>query len=239
MLLHGFSVDPKHASGRAASLAFLQGGAVRIRLEKPVTLLVGENGCGKTTLLEAIAAGCSIHPEGGDSYTELEDERDATALSEAVTVSYGGIRPPKGMFLRADRLDDAARSVRGRIRMATTGEWRRANEQSRGETVLSLMSARIDESEGELFLLDEPEVALSPQRQMALLCLMDNVHRDGRSQIIMATHAPMLMAYPNADILWVDDEGIRRRSLAELEHWKVMRRLLDNPDLFMKRLLGD
>ena len=124
-------------------------------------------------------------------------------------------RRPKGLFLRADRFAETmARAVR--LPMATTGEWRLADEQSRGEGVLSLLTARVDASESLLFLLDEPETGLSPQRQMALLCLLDALHRDGRSQALVATHSPILMSYPGCDLLWIDRDGVNRRSLADV-----------------------
>jgi predicted ATPase len=91
--------------------------------------------------------------------------------------------------------------------MAATGEWRHADEQSRCEGVLSLLTALVDASEGLLYLLDEPETGLSPQRQMVLLCLLDELHRDERSQALVATHAPIPMSHLGCDILWIDQEA--------------------------------
>jgi predicted ATPase len=200
-----------------------------------VTFLVGENGSGKTTLLEAIAARCAIRPGGGRSYAETEDDRAGTAISDAVEVTFGG-RRPKGLFLRADRFADTMAHA-GRIPMPTTGEWRLADEQSRGEGVLSLLTARVDASEGMLFILDEPETGLSPQRQMALLCLLDELHRDGRSQALVATHSPILMSHPGSDVLWIDEDGIERRNLEDIQHWRDMRRFMRDPGAALKRLL--
>jgi predicted ATPase len=200
-----------------------------------VTFLVGENGSGKTTLLEAIAARCAIRPGGGRSYAETEDDRAGTAISDAVEVTFGG-RRPKGLFLRADRFADTMAHA-GRIPMPATGEWRLADEQSRGEGVLSLLTARVDASEGMLFILDEPETGLSPQRQMALLCLLDELHRDGRSQAQEATHSPILMSHPGSDVLWIDEDGIERRDLEDIQHWRDMRRFMRDPEAALKRLL--
>ncbi len=235
LLLRGFSVDPGLGGERIERLPFLSHGRVAIQLQSQLTFLIGENGSGKTTLLEAIAARCAIRPGGGGSYAETEDDREATAISAAVEVTFVG-RRPKGLFLRADRF--AETMVRaGRLPMATTGEWRLADEQSRGEGVLSLLTARVDASENLLFLLDEPETGLSPQRQMALLCLLDALHRDGRSQALVATHSPILMSHPGCDLLWVDQDGITRRPLADVPHWRDMNRFMRDPDTALKRLL--
>jgi predicted ATPase len=237
LLLRGVRVDPSRGGERIARLPFLSHGPVALTFHTPVTFLIGENGSGKTTLLEAIAARCSIRPGGGRSYAETDDDREATAISDAVDVTFGG-RRPKGMFLRADRFAETMAHA-GRIPMPGTGEWRLAEEQSRGEGVLSLLTARVDASEGLLFILDEPETGLSPQRQMALLCLLDDLHRDGRSQAIVATHSPILMSHPGSDRLWIDEDGIAERPLDDIQHWRDMRRFMRDPDAALKRLLEE
>jgi predicted ATPase len=235
LLLRGFRVDPALGGERIERLPFLSHGPVEIQFQSPLTFLVGENGSGKTTLLEAIATRCAIRPGGGRNYAETEDDREATAISAAVEVTFGGFRP-KGLFLRADRFSETMARA-GRLPMATTGEWRLAEEQSRGEGVLSLLTARVDASEGLLFLLDEPETGLSPQRQMALLCLLHDLHRDGRSQALVATHSPILLSHPGSDRLWIDEDGINRRSLADIPHWRDMNRFMRDPDTALDRLL--
>lgn len=235
-MLRRFRVDPARGGDRVERLPFLSHGPVTVDLRAPLTFLIGENGSGKTTLLEAIAARCAIRPGGGGSYAEYEDERDGTAISNAVDLTFAA-RRPRGMFLRADRFAETMARA-GSLPMPTTGEWRAADEQSRGEGVLSLLTARVDASEGLLFLLDEPETGLSPQRQMSLLCLLDDLHQDGRSQALVATHAPLLMCHPGADILWIDEDGINRRDLVDVPHWRDMRRFMRDPDEAVKRLLG-
>jgi predicted ATPase len=235
-LLRGVRIDPARGGERVSRLPFLAHGPVELRFTAPVTFLIGENGSGKTTLLEAIAARCAIRPGGGRSYAETDDERAATALSDAVAVTFGS-RRPKGMFLRADRFAETMAHA-GRIPMPGTGEWRLADEQSRGEGVLSLLTARVDASEGLLFILDEPETGLSPQRQMALLCLLDDLHRDGRSQALVATHSPILMSLPGSERLWIDEDGIAPRALDDIQHWRDMRRFMRDPDAALQRLLG-
>lgn len=235
LLLLGFRVNPAKGGERIGRLPFLSHGPVKVQLRGRLTFLIGENGSGKTTLLEAIAARCAIRPGGGSSYAETDDVRAPTAISRAVEVEFAGSRP-KGLFLRADRFAETMAQA-GELPMATTGEWRLAEEQSRGEGVLSLLSARVDASERLLFLLDEPETGLSPQRQMALLCLLDELHRDGRSQALVATHSPILMSHPGADLLWIGEEGIDRRPLEEIPHWRDMRRFMRDPEAALTRLL--
>jgi predicted ATPase len=235
LLLRGFRVDPALGGERIERLPFLSHGPVEVQLNSPVTFLIGENGSGKTTLLEAIAARCAIRPGGGQSYAEFEDDREPTAISAAVDVMFAG-RRPKGLFLRADRFAETMARA-GQLPMPTTGEWRPADQQSRGEGVLSLLTAQVDASESLLFLLDEPETGLSPQRQMALLCLLDALHRDGRSQALVATHSPILMSHPGSDLLWIDQDGINRRPLADIPHWRDMNRFMRDPDAALHRLL--
>ncbi len=236
LLLHGFRVDPALGGPRIERLPFLSHDPVDVQLRSPLTFLIGENGSGKTTLLEAIAARCAIRPGGGRSYAEYEDDREPTAISAAVEVRFGGGRRPKGLFLRADRFADTMSTV-GLLPMPATGEWRAADEQSRGEGVLSLLTARVDASENLLYVLDEPETGLSPQRQMALLVLLDGLYKDGRSQALVATHSPILMSHPGADRLWIDEDGITRCELDDIPHWRDMRRFMREPQGSLHRLL--
>jgi predicted ATPase len=235
LLLRSVHIDPARGGERAERLPFLAHGPVALQFRSPLTFLIGENGSGKTTLLEAIAARCAIRPGGGRSYAETEDDRAATALSSAVSVEFAGCRP-KGMFLRADRFAETMAHA-GRLPMPGSGEWRLAEEQSRGEGVLSLLTARVDASEAMLFLLDEPETGLSPQRQMALLCLLDELFQDGRSQAIVATHSPILMSHPGSDRFWIGEDGIFRCQLEDVQHWRDMRRFMLDPEAALKRLL--
>jgi predicted ATPase len=228
-------VTDKLPPSDAARLPFLTGGAVDIALQSPLTVLVGENGSGKTTLLEAIAARCGIRPAGGDSYRETEDERPATTASRAVELTFAN-RRPRGWFMRADRLHIAT-SRPDQLRMGHHSDaWRRLDEQSRGESMLSLLSAEIDRGACNLYLLDEPDTGLSPTRQLALLRLLDEIVMGG-AQAIVATHSVILMAHPDADLLWVDPTGIFRRRREDFEHWRVMSVLMRDALRFANRVL--
>jgi predicted ATPase len=97
----------------------------------------------------------------------------------------------------------------------------------------------VDTSEAMVFLLDEPETGLSPQRQMALLCLLDALFQDGRSQAIVATHSPILMSHPGSDRFWIGEDGVFRCQLEDVQHWRDMRRFMTNPEAALKRLLTE
>jgi predicted ATPase len=242
MPLRSFVVNGTGEGDRSRRLEFAANGPVRVTLRKPLTFLVGENGSGKTTLLEALAARCGIRPRGGRSYEEIEDERDVTDLSGCVDVDFrrpppgGGSRPVGGMFLRADTLHEAV-SRAGRVR-SPGGDWREAASQSRGEGMLSLLDAALEASERMLFILDEPETGLSPARQLSLLCLLDGIATDGRSQAIVATHSPILMSHPDADVLWISAEGIELRDLDDVPHWNDMRRFMASPTSYHRHLFA-
>ena len=127
---------------------------------------------GKTTLLEAIATSSGIQPRGGRSYAETEDKCEGTAIFDAVEVTIGGRRPPKGLFLRADRFAEViARAGRLPCQPRASGAWQISKAMG---GVLSLLTARIDASEEMLFIFEKPETGLLPQRHMALLTLLDD-----------------------------------------------------------------
>ena len=102
----------------------------------------------------------------------------------------------------------------------------------------ALLAERLDASEGQLYLLDELETGLSLQRQMALLCLPDDLHRDGWSQALVATHSQILLSHPDSVRLWIGEDGNSRRPLDEIPHWRDMRRFMRDPEIPLRRLLG-
>ena len=211
----------------------------RLRLEKPVTFLVGENGTGKSTLLEAIAAAWGFNPEGGTRNFRFSTARTHAELYRSLVLQRGPRRPRDGFFLRAesfynvateiDRLDEIAP-----LKGAYGG--RSLHEQSHGESFLARVLNRFSGSG--LYLLDEPEAALSPARQLTLLA---EIHQlvSNDSQFIIATHSPILMAYPGAHIWQLSAEGIESVSYEETEHYQLTRRFLENPRRYLEYLLED
>ena len=215
-----------------------EGGALELR--KPVTFLVGENGTGKSTLLEAVAAAWGFNPEGGTRNFRFSTEATHSALWKSLTLTRRGFARD-GFFLRAESLYnvatnidemDRAPSLGGRVIDSYGGV--SLHRQSHGESFLALVENRFG-GEG-LYLLDEPEAALSPTRQLSLLALLDELA--GRSsQFIIATHSPILMALPGAEIFQLDREGVRAVAYRETEHYQITRRFLENPERMLRCLL--
>ena len=215
-----------------------EGGALELR--KPVTFLVGENGTGKSTLLEAVAVAWGFNPEGGTRNFRFSTEATHSALWKSLTLTRRGFARD-GFFLRAESLYnvatnidemDRAPSLGGRVIDSYGGV--SLHRQSHGESFLALVENRFG-GEG-LYLLDEPEAALSPTRQLSLLALLDELA--GRSsQFIIATHSPILMALPGAEIFQLDREGVRAVAYRETEHYQITRRFLENPERMLRCLL--
>ncbi len=207
-----------------------------------VTFLVGENGSGKSTLLEGIAVACGFNAEGGTRNFRFATEETHSSLGEILTVARGRY-PRDGFFLRAESFYNVASyidqmdrepSFGGRIIDSYGGV--SLHHQSHGESFLALVENRFG-GRG-LYLLDEPEAALSPSRQLSLLALMhDLAGRD--SQFVIATHSPILMAYPGAQIYQLDEGGIRAVGYRETEHYQLTRRFLDDPDRMLRYLLQE
>ena len=205
-----------------------------------VTFLVGENGAGKSTLLEGIAVACGFNAEGGTRNFSFATEETHSALCQYLTVARGRY-PRDGFFLRAesfynvasyiDRLDGEP-SFSPRLIDSYGGV--SLHRQSHGESFLALVQNRFG-GHG-LYLLDEPEAALSPTRQLSLLALLDQLVRED-SQLIIATHSPILMALPGAEILQFSQEGVEPVSYRDTEHYQITRRFLEDPDRMLRYLL--
>jgi predicted ATPase len=212
-----------------------------LTLTTPITFLVGENGSGKSTLVEAIADACGINSEGGKAGTRYSSAGMPTALGEALEAELTGdglrlIRGPRrrrrGFFFRAETLFNLGQNVSG-----MPGFWQEdLTEQSHGEGFFTVLE-RVVSGPG-LYLLDEPDAALSFQSCLRLIGLMDHAAEHG-GQIICATHSPILSSLPGAQILELGDHGIRVTAWEELQmvdHW---RRFLAKPDLYLHHVLDE
>ena len=213
----------------------------RLALDAPVTFLVGENGSGKSTLLEAVAVAMGFNAEGGTRNFSFSTRKTHAELGDYLTVSRSRY-PRDGFFLRAESfyntasyLEDAYREEL-RLEVGTPYGARSLHAQSHGESFLALVQNRFG-GEG-VYLLDEPEAALSPARQLTLLGQLHLLVEED-SQFLIATHSPILMAYPGACIYRLSEEGIRRTAYRETEHYLLTRCFLEDPERMLRSLFSE
>ncbi|MBO0686357.1 MAG: AAA family ATPase [Candidatus Dormibacteraeota bacterium] len=211
----------------------------RLRLDPRATFLIGENGCGKSTLIEAIAIAAGLNPEGGSKNFAFETMASHSDLHQALRLIRGPARERDGFFLRAESLFNVATEMEVNLldaggRPLRYGD-RSLHQQSHGEAFLALLQHRFG-TRG-LYILDEPEAALSPTRQLAMLGLMHDLAVAG-SQFVVATHSPILMAFPEATLYLLDEGGIRRVGYEETEHYQVISGFLADRHEYLRHLLS-
>jgi predicted ATPase len=205
-------------------------------LHPQVTFFVGENGSGKSTLLEAIAVAAGFNAEGGTKNFRFATSREEHPLKSCLRLVRGTTRESTGFFLRAESFFNVATEI-DRLGVSNSYGGRSLHEQSHGESFLALVNHRF--SEHGLYLLDEPEAALSPQRQLALLVAIDQLARFEDSQFIIATHSPLLLAYPHSRRYAFSADAITTVAYEETEHFRLTRDFLANPERYLARLLPE
>lgn len=198
-----------------------------------VTFLVGENGSGKSTLLEGIAVAYGFNPEGGTLNFNFKTRDTHSSLHDFLALQRDHHKPRDGFFLRAESFYNMANYIE-EVGVLRSYGGKSLHEQSHGESFLALMKHRF--SGDGLYLLDEPEAALSPMSLMSLLVLIQELVETG-SQFIIATHSPILMAYPNATLFEFSDSGVQSVALEETEHYKITKSFLDHPQRMLHYLL--
>lgn len=213
----------------------------KLHLDSNVTFFVGENGTGKSTLLEAIAVAYGFNAEGGSKNFNFSTNKTHSELCEHLSFLRVG-HPKTGFFLRAESLYNVASYIDELDKIACSdpkvieayGEVS-LHEQSHGESFLSIIQNRFFPNG--LYILDEPEAALSP---MKLLTLLGEINElvNNNCQFIIATHSPILMAFPGADILEFSENGIEKKEYKETMHYQVTKGFLDNPERMLKILLN-
>lgn len=205
-----------------------------LRFDPRMTFMIGENGSGKSTFIEAIAILAGFNPEGGSKNFRFAARPSESSLHSALRLARGTQRERTGFFLRAETLFNLATEVERRD-LFTYG-WEDMHAKSHGEAFLWLVKERFA-PEG-LYILDEPEAALSPQRQLAMLRLIHELI-GARCQFIVATHSPILMAYPNATIYQFSPGGIAPIAYEQTEHFEVTQGFLMNYRQYLRQLLND
>ncbi|MDQ1001163.1 putative ATPase [Neobacillus niacini] len=208
-----------------------------IKIDRNVTFFVGENGSGKSTLLEAIADKCGFHTAGGGRNNSYDVYETDSELSQFIRLSWMP-KVTNGFFLRAesfyhfathiDEVDENGFKDYGGKSLL---------QQSHGESFLSLFLNRFN---GEaIYLLDEPEAALSPARQLTLLKIIHDLESKGDSQFIIATHSPILMGYPEADIYSFDNGEISKINYEDTDHYSITKYFLENRNRFLHELFKE
>jgi predicted ATPase len=216
-------------------------GLDRLAFHPNVTFLVGENGSGKSTLIEALAVAWGFNAEGGSKNFAFSTRRTHSTLHEFVRPIRAPLRPNDGYFLRAESYFNVASEIEkldenrlgGRPIIDSYGG-KPLHEQSHGESFFALFDNRFI-GDG-LYILDEPEAALSPSRQLSFLARMHELVL-ARSQLIIATHSPILLGYPNAWIYQASEFGLDRIEYEDTEHYQITKNFLTRRDMMLNVLL--
>ena len=209
--------------------AFSRG--IDLTFRTPVTFFLGENGSGKSTLLEALAECCGFNPEGGNRDHHRATFGDRSSLARALRLSW---RPKvtEGFFMRAESFYNFATYIEQVSDLRAYGG-RSLHEQSHGESFIALFAHRFEQG---IYILDEPEAALSPQRQLSFLRILHDLTRQGHAQFLIATHSPILLSYPGAALFDLDGDLIQETKYRETKHYLLTRDFLNSPDRFFKHL---
>lgn len=206
----------------------------KIEFQSPVSLLVGENGTGKSTLLEAIAVAHGFNPEGGTKNYVFSTYDSHSELCDAIRIAKGYRKEKWGYFLRAESFYNVATQEEKYADIAHPSM--QYHKKSHGESFLDLAQDNI-KSNG-LYLLDEPEAALSPQRQLTLLTQIYKCANDG-AQFIIATHSPILLGIPNAQIFCFDNGKIHTCTYEETDSYKITEMFINNRKSLLQKLLDE
>ncbi|MCL1919036.1 MAG: AAA family ATPase [Peptococcaceae bacterium] len=200
----------------------------------PVTFFVGENGCGKSTLLEALAINSRMNAEGGSRNFTFSTKATESDLHHYLALIKSA-HEKDSFFLRAETFYNVATNIAD-LKLNLDGYGGKSlHDQSHGESFLSLIQNRF-RGQG-LYILDEPEAALSPTRQMSLLVEIDRLVKEN-SQFIISTHSPIVMAYPDAEIYEITENTVELTPYTQTEHYQITKQFLKNPQQMLQLLLG-
>ena len=235
-LLSGVLIDWNRI-GRDSYLRGIEAiaGVEEIRFSRPVTFFVGENGSGKSTLLEAIAVAYGFNPEGGTRNYHFSTYDSHSELCEAVRLLRGVRSAGYGYFFRAEGFYNVA-TMEEEYSRGPGGRPQHFHEKSHGESFLALVQNSFRPNG--LYLLDEPEAALSPQRQLTLLM---EIHRCAKAgaQFIIVTHSPILLALPDAEILSFDEGTVHPCGYEETDSYRITELFINNRSRILAELLEE
>ncbi|UTN05492.1 AAA family ATPase [Flavobacterium bizetiae] len=198
-------------------------GLDKVEFHPDVTFIVGENGSGKSTLIEAIALNMGLGQEGGSKHARFSTHQNISGLFNYLKIVKSYSLPKDYYFLRAESFYNLATYMEETDNLQGTGH--SLHECSHGESFMKILTERLGGNG--LYIFDEPEAALSPMRQLTMFTAIDE-HVKNNSQFIIATHSPILLAYPNAIIYQLDEKGIRQIDYEETEHYLVTKGFLNN-----------
>lgn len=217
-----------------------------IHFPTQVTFFIGENGTGKSTLLEALAYHVGFGAEGGSKNISFKTSSENVysgiqSFSDCLTLSWRQ-KPLDGYFFRAESFYNVANYLDIIEREGGGGAYgpygdKSIHDQSHGEGFFAFFKNRM--GKGGFFILDEPEAALSPQRQLSLLVIMKQLCQDYNTQFIIATHSPILLAYPDATIYSCDEGQLTKTDYRQTQHYQITKNFLNNPDLYLRNLFSD
>jgi predicted ATPase len=209
-----------------------------IRFTRPITFFVGENGTGKSTLIEAIAQHCGFNLGGGGGYA-YESHTPSQPLADALRLAWLP-KVTNGYFLRAESFFNVA-SFLEEVAHYASDPWgiyggKPLHQLSHGQALLALFKGRLGSRRRSFYILDEPEAALSPTRQLAFLALLRRWELSGMAQFIVATHSPVLLAYPGATLISLDGGRLHEVRFKDTEHYRVTRDFLVDPDTHLAEI---
>ena len=224
--------------GKIQENSFLQSiaavsGIDEFTFEKPVTFFVGENGSGKSTLVEALAVAYGFNAEGGTLNYNFSTYAESHELASAIRLTKGIHRPQAGYFFRAESFFNVATASE---KYGTKYGGKRLHSQSHGESFLAFFQ-EFSNRRG-IYIMDEPEAALSPQRQLTLLLIIAEMAKNG-SQFIIATHSPILLGLPEASIFSFSNGAVSPVSYEETESYQITKMFFENRDRLFEELFED
>lgn len=221
--------------------------SIQLSLQSNVTFFVGENGSGKSTLLESIAEKIGFNLRGGNRNHNLNTGVNfkgyENSLTELLHFTWTPKRINNGFFMRAESffnfasyIDEIAKDEPNPQKFYEAYGGKSLHHQSHGESFLALFN---NQFEAGIYILDEPEAALSPARILSFMSVINELENSGRAQFIIATHSPILLCYPNATIFNFDENGIAKLHYKETEHYQLTKGFLENPDTYLRHLFSE